>query len=237
MHLAIDIFGCFGYISPMADHSSLALDMLAAGKILRPRDFRRSGIPNVVIKRLLERSMIQRVVSLGDDLLLGYALAGNPAGPEEIEHNRLAEIAVQHPSGVLCLQSALRYHGYTDEFQVPFHVAIRSGANHHTSIQNLSFVRWSDSKRFEIGVDRVSLGGVSCSITDPARTVADLYGPGRNMGADRMRAMSMLAGEHGEEAVRKALSHAVALGWGKAMEEAVQGFLEGWRCNRGRPRP
>ena len=224
----------------MSTHPERALEILKERGVLRPRELRREGITNAVVARLMERGLIQRVVSGGqDDLLLGYALAGEPAGPVDADQDRLADIAVRHPSGVLCLQSAMRFHGFTDEYQDDLHVAVRPGASRRTSLKGLKVIYWHKPEAFVTGVVARSLGGVPCRITDPARTVADLFSPGRGSraGGDRMQALALLAERHGVGEVRAALAHATALGWGKSMLDPVKGFLEGWRCKPAHPKP
>src|SRR3990172_13340717 len=81
----------------------------------RPRDLDDSGIPGTYLARLARRGLLARV---GRGL---YTLPGAPAG----KHHSLAEAAKRVPRGVVCLLSALRYHGLTT--QSPFEVWIAIG--------------------------------------------------------------------------------------------------------------
>ena len=219
----------------MTTQSDKALDLLGQGGVMRPRNLRSAGVPNVVITRLLAQGSVRRVFSNSDDrVLLGYALAGNDAGPEDADHTRLAQIAVQHPQGVLCLQSALRYHRMTDEYQQDMNVAVLPGSTNRSSLEGVEFVQWSNPDRFRIGVVEVSLGGVLARITDAPRTVADLFQGRRGRFQDvRMSVLGRLHEMMGRQGLNDAVEYAALLGYGQAMETAVQAFTEGASCGPG----
>ena len=222
----------------MATQSETLLALLADGRVMRPRDIRsKHGIPNVVVKRLHEKGSIQKVVSRFDGSLLGYAVSGIDAGPADVDEASLAVIAVAYPEGVLCLQSALRFHRMTDEASGLLHVALDPGASGRAELENVQVIRWSRPKMFKVGVLEASLGGVSARITDRARTVADLFGPmGKDFQDIRMGAMAELFGREGSRGLAKASFHAQSLGWGREMESFIQGFMEGAACRANGPR-
>ena len=216
----------------MATHVENALRLIGDSGVLRPRDLRRAGIPNVILTRLLERELVRRVVSATDGAtLLGYSLSDGPTGPEDVHRVRLAEISVMHPAGVLCYQSALRFHGFTDDFESGMQVAVRPGASRRTSVPQLKVVYWHNDEMFRLGVVQESLDGVPCRVTDPHRTVADLFGPhGTDHAGERTAAMSALVATYGQGGLVKASGYASALGWGSRMKEPVQSFMEGMKC-------
>ena len=78
--------------------------------IARSRDLERLGTSRVQLRRLVERGALERV---GRGL---YRLPGAPV----TERQHLAEAALRVPGGVICLLSALRFHGLTT--QNPFEV-------------------------------------------------------------------------------------------------------------------
>ncbi|MGB5775108.1 MAG: AbiEi antitoxin N-terminal domain-containing protein, partial [Sedimenticolaceae bacterium] len=94
----------------MATSHQNILDLAAARGLIRPRDLTERGLPTVALTRLVRQGRLQRV---GRGL---YALPGRPVS----EHNALAEVARKHPQAIVCLLSALRFHGLTT--QSPFEV-------------------------------------------------------------------------------------------------------------------
>src|ERR1700730_7576025 len=86
-----------------------ALLKLAQQKhVLRARDLDEIGIPRNYLLRLIQRGTLERV---------GRGLYAVP-NAEITEHQSLLETALRVPNGVICLLSALRFHGLTT--QAPF---------------------------------------------------------------------------------------------------------------------
>src|SRR6267142_4277151 len=83
--------------------------------IVRPRDVAGQGITRADLARLVQRGVLRK---LGRGLYAPVELV--PA-----VHHSLAEAAARVPSGVICLLSALRFHGLTT--QNPFEVWIAIG--------------------------------------------------------------------------------------------------------------
>jgi predicted transcriptional regulator of viral defense system len=81
--------------------TQLALELVRAKGLVRPRDLIAKNIPQDYLDRLHRRGLIERM-SRGV-----YAWPGVDLG----EHQTLAEAARQVPRGVICLLSALQYHG------------------------------------------------------------------------------------------------------------------------------
>lgn len=154
-------------------HAERLVELLRNGEVLRHRDLVAAGIPAVVIKRCLERGVVERVGDDISDLNVGYALPQVPV--EGSEHARLAAIAARHPRGVLCLHSALRLHELTDEVLEDQVIAIPSGGWRQTAIEGLRIVQWADRRLFEVGVEQREILGQTVRVTDPARTVLDCF--------------------------------------------------------------
>jgi predicted transcriptional regulator of viral defense system len=142
--------------------------------ILRPRDLDRYGIPRVYLSRLCERGLLQRV---GRGLYV-------PADAAVTEHHTLAEACKRVPQGVLCLLSALQFHGLTT--QAPFEVwmALEQKAwqplVHRPKIR---FVRFS-GRSFHDGVEEHQIEGVPAKVYNPAKTVADCFKYRNKIGLD-----------------------------------------------------
>jgi len=80
------------------------------GGIMRPRDLKGLGVPMDYLWLLHRRGLLDRI---GRGM---YALRDI----EPTEHHSLAEACKRVPHGVICLLSALRFHGLTT--QAPFEV-------------------------------------------------------------------------------------------------------------------
>src|SRR5467141_2368654 len=78
--------------------------------VLRPRDLSVHGIPREYLIRLHQQGLLSRPTR-GNYVL---------ANAEPSEHQSLAEACKRVPRGVICLLSALRFHGLTT--QAPFEV-------------------------------------------------------------------------------------------------------------------
>ena len=142
--------------------------------VLRPRDLADSGIPGTYLVRLARRGLLARI---GRGL---YTLPGTPAG----EHHSLAEAAKRVPRGVVCLLSALRYHGLTT--QSPFEVWMAIGEKDRrpkAEGQALRIVRYSPPT-LQSGVDTHLIDGVRVSVFSPAKTVADCFKYRNKIGID-----------------------------------------------------
>ena len=78
---------------------------LARKAVFRPRDVAAGGLSRTALGRLVEAGRFERV---GRGL---YA----PANAKVTEHHTLVEAAARVPHGIVCLLSALRFHGLTTQ--------------------------------------------------------------------------------------------------------------------------
>jgi predicted transcriptional regulator of viral defense system len=109
-----------------------------------------------------------------------YALPKRPVSA----HGTLAEVARRVPKGVVCLLSALRFHGLTT--QAPFEVwlAIENKAiAPKLEYPPLRIVRFSGPALTE-GVEEHFVDGVAVRITSIAKTVADCFKYRNKIGLD-----------------------------------------------------
>jgi predicted transcriptional regulator of viral defense system len=142
--------------------------------VLRPRDLDSYGIPREYLSRLCERGLLQRV---GRGL---YVLAD----AEVTEYQTLAEASKRVPQGVLCLLSALQFHGLTT--QAPFEVwmALEQKAwQPQVDRPRMRFVRFS-GPAFESGVEEHRIKGVPVKVYCPAKTVVDCFKYRNKIGLD-----------------------------------------------------
>jgi predicted transcriptional regulator of viral defense system len=142
--------------------------------IARSRDLERAGVSRSQIRRLRERGLLER---------LGRGLYQRP-GAVLSERHDLAEAARLVPRGVVCLLSALRFHGLAtvNPFEVWMaieHKAWRPRRDHPP----LRFVYLSDpSLREEVQIHDVD--GVAVRVFSAARTVAQCFKFRNKIGTD-----------------------------------------------------
>ena len=160
---------------PDMDTTAERLIELARSRgLIRPCDLAPFGIPRVSLTRAVRRGLLERI---------GRGLYGLP-GREVSAHGLLAEVARRVPKGVVCLLSALRFHGLTT--QAPFEVwlAIENKAlAPKLDYPPLRIVRFS-GKAFTEGVEEHVVDRVTIRITGVAKTVADCFKYRNKIGLD-----------------------------------------------------
>lgn len=142
--------------------------------LIRPCDLMPLEIPRVSLTRAVRRGQLERV---------GRGLYGLP-GREISAHGSMAEVALRVPKGIICLLSALRFHGITT--QAPFEVwlAIENKAiAPKLDYPPLRIVRFSGAALTE-GVEEHIVDGVTIRITGVAKTVADCFKYRNKIGLD-----------------------------------------------------
>ena len=108
---------------------------------------------------------------------LGYAQ------PRDEAHV-LAEATLRVPRGIVCLVSALQFHGLTLQMPSTVWMAIeRTDRRPKFDHPSVRFVRFSGAALTE-GVTRHRIDGIDVAITDPARTVVDCFRYRAKMGSD-----------------------------------------------------
>ena len=150
------------------------LDFVREAGLIRPRDLEAAGVPGGYLARLARRGLLEKV---------GRGLY-TPAGAAPDEHRSLAEVAKRTPRGVICLLSALRFHGLTT--QAPFEVWLAIGQRDRAPRPDgvrLRIVRFSGEAR-DSGVETHLIEGVPVRVYGPAKTVADCFKFRNKLGVD-----------------------------------------------------
>jgi predicted transcriptional regulator of viral defense system len=107
-----------------------------------------------------------------------------PADADLTEHHTLAEASARVPNGVVCLLSALRFHGLTTQLAFQVWMAIEEKAwQPRVDHPPLRFVRFS-GPAWTYGVERHVVEGVSVRIYSSAKTVADCFKYRHKIGID-----------------------------------------------------
>lgn len=155
-------------------HEQAVLALAGQRVLLRARDLTEAALPTVMLTRLVASGKLKRVAR-GLYSLPGRALS---------EHRSLAEVALRVPRGVICLLSALRVHGIGT--QAPFEVWL--AIPHRTPTPRLEqpalrAVRMSGAA-FNEGVEPIMIDGVTVSVFNAAKTVADCFKYRNKIGLD-----------------------------------------------------
>lgn len=150
------------------------LELAAHQPLVRPRDVEARGIARESLLRLYRQGLLVRAARGV------YALADAPAS----EHHSLAVAAKRAPRGVICLLSALRFHGLTTQDPHEVWIAIDFKAR-KPSIQSpaLRVVRFSGRALGE-GTEEHAIEGVQVRVYSAAKTVADCFKYRHKIGTD-----------------------------------------------------
>lgn len=156
-------------------NQAAAVKALAKAKgILRPRDLAAKGIPRAVLQRLCDSGELTRT---GRGLYV--------AETDNItENHTLAQVALLAPRGVVCLLSALRFHGLTTQMPGEVWLAISPKARRPKSdAVGIRPVHFSGAALTE-GVTTQVIEKVPVRIYSPAKTVADCFKARNKIGLD-----------------------------------------------------
>lgn len=142
--------------------------------VLRTGDVTRRGIAPVYLRRLEEQGVLVRSAR-------GlYRLADS----DVTEHHDLAAAAKRVPHGVVCLLSALSFHGLTTQLPVEVWLAIdRTARRPKTERPPMRVVRMSGRALTE-GVESHRIEGVPVRVFNVPKTVADCFKYRNKIGLD-----------------------------------------------------
>lgn len=147
-----------------AGKDARGVDALPAG-VLRARSLVEGG---------LSRQRIRELTRSGRLLRLGRGLYSLPDSPVTENHD-LAQVAARVPQGVVCLTSALQFHGLTTASPWQVHVMLPRGAR-PPRIEHppLSLV-YATGESYRAGIEKHVLEGIPVKVTSVAKTVADCF--------------------------------------------------------------
>jgi predicted transcriptional regulator of viral defense system len=142
-----------------------AISLLKQRGMARASELARAGITGTAISRMKENGL---VVQLARGL---YQL---PNAPLDANHD-LAEAAKRVPKGVVCLVSALAFHGLTDTIPARVWMAI-GPKDRRPRVENplLQIVRFRGNA-LRTGIQEHTIERVAVRIYGPAKTVVDLF--------------------------------------------------------------
>lgn len=133
--------------------------------VFRPRELDRVGIPRQYLRQAKDRGLVRQV---GRGLYVAE-------GSRVTEHHTLVEATKRVPHGVICLLSALRFHGLTTQAPHEIWMAIGHKARRpHADYPPLRIVHFS-GEALSYGVKEKKLEGTMVRVFDPAKTLADCF--------------------------------------------------------------
>jgi predicted transcriptional regulator of viral defense system len=133
--------------------------------VVRPKDLARQGIAPVYLSRMCERGLLTQVAR-------GLYIA---AGHQPTAHHTMAVVSKRFPRGVVCLLTALRFHGIGTQNPPDVWLAIdRKAQRPPLAGLPVRLVRFS-AAGLRQGVDEHVIEGVTVRVTNPAKTVADCF--------------------------------------------------------------
>jgi predicted transcriptional regulator of viral defense system len=150
------------------------LDLAQGKALLRPSDAVARGHSRLYLAQLAQRGLVHKV-SRGL-----YALPQRKAS----EFASLAEVASKHPQALVCLLSALAFHGLTTQAPFEVWVAVDNKARApQMPYPPLRIARFSGPALSE-GVELHNIEGVPVKITSVPKTIADCFKYRNKIGLD-----------------------------------------------------
>jgi predicted transcriptional regulator of viral defense system len=141
--------------------------------VLRPSDLGKHGLPEDYLCRLYRRGELVRV---GRGLYSARDL-------DMTECHDLVEAVKRVPNSVVCLLSALRFHGLTTQNPHQVWLARARGAANPQAELSVR-VLWFSEAAFREGVERHEVEGVELPVYSVAKTVADCFKYRNKLGLD-----------------------------------------------------
>ncbi len=142
--------------------------------VLQPRDFERLR---------MHPQEISRLVNKGELIRLGRGRYVLPQA-EHSENLGLALVAAAVPRSVVCLLSALRFHGIGTQAPHEVWIAVEQGTTRPRLDYPPVRVTLTSGSAFTSGVERHRIDGVPVRIYSPAKTVADCFKFRNKIGLD-----------------------------------------------------
>jgi len=150
---------------------------------------KRSALPPGVLRAYalveggLSRQSIKDLTAAGKLLRLGRGLYSLPDSPVTENHD-LAQIAARVPQGVVCLTSALQFHGLTTVSPWRIHLMLPRGARPPQIEHPPLTLTYASEGSYHEGIEEFMVEGVSVKVTSVAKTIADCFKYRSKIGLD-----------------------------------------------------
>ena len=155
-------------------HTERVLELVRKNGWLRAGDLAGAGIPRVVLTRMTASGQLER------------AARGLYRLPEasSSEHEGLVTVARKVPQAVICLLSALQFHGLTTQLPWQVWIAMPRGSHvprlDHPPIRMVQFT----GEAYTHGIEIHERDGVKLQVYGVAKTVADCFKHRNKIGMD-----------------------------------------------------
>jgi predicted transcriptional regulator of viral defense system len=164
----------YAIIAGMTESQSPKTSLLQSQALLRPSDAVALGYSRMYLAQLLKQGLVRKI---------SRGIYATPQRKES-EFSSFAEIASKQPKALVCLVSALSFHGLTT--QAPHEVWIAIGNKDRIptmSYPPLRVVRFGGETLTE-GVASHTMDGVEVKVTNVAKTIADCFKFRNKIGLD-----------------------------------------------------
>jgi predicted transcriptional regulator of viral defense system len=148
--------------------------LIAAQEVARSRDLAARGITGRQLQRLVAAGQVER---------LGRGLY-RAREAEVSEHHTLLQAALLVPKGVVCLLSALRFHGLSTQSPFEVWLALENKSWRPQTSDVPLRLHYFSGRAFTAGIEEHQLAGVSVKIYGAAKTVADCFKFRHKIGLD-----------------------------------------------------
>lgn len=158
----------------MTESQSPKTSLLQSQALLRPSDAVALGYSRMYLAQLVKQGLVRKI---------SRGLYATPQR-KETEYSSFAEIASKQPKALVCLVSALSFHGLTT--QAPHEVWIAIGNKDRIPTMTyppLRVVRFGGETLTE-GVASHMMDGVEVKVTNVAKTIADCFKFRNKIGLD-----------------------------------------------------
>ncbi len=157
-----------------SSHTKRLIELAQSKGIIRPRDLEKIGVPRQYLSIACRQGKLERI-GRGLYSLPGYMLT---------ENRSLAEVCKLVPSGVICLLSALQYHGLNSQMPYEVWIALRGKARIPKVERVQIRVFRLSGKALSEGVETHIEDGAEIRVYNPAKTVADCFKFRKKIGLD-----------------------------------------------------
>jgi len=150
------------------------LEIVIKNGVMRPRDLEAYGIPTKYLNQMYHEGLLNKV---GRGLYV-------PTDVEPTEHRTMVEVCKRVPHGVVCLISALQFHGLTTQIPSQVWIAIDHKARYPKEpLLPMRIVRFS-GQALSSGIEAQWIEGIRVKIYNAAKTVADCFKYRNKIGLD-----------------------------------------------------
>jgi predicted transcriptional regulator of viral defense system len=144
------------------------------GGLISTRDVERRGISRNILYRMLQQGKLTRI---------GRGFYSLPE-TTTTEHLSMVEVSKQTPGAIICLISALSFHGLTTQIPHVVWIAVERARWHPRLRYPPLDVAHVSGEAFSFGIESHSISGIMVPIYSPAKTVADCFKFRNKVGLD-----------------------------------------------------